>query len=112
MHPEFSDHGKVWRHFSGAIGGDVHGLTADQNVKCARVKDDAGLRGGHRFPKIGNRIVVKPVKINQAGMGFGAVSDNIAKTRRQINRKAEAIINMGVGIDQPLGCVQHAQIVI
>ena len=85
---EFADHGKVWRHFGGVVGGDVHGLAADEDVESAGIKDDAACAGPDVFPEVSRVVMADQVKVDDAGMGFGAVADEVAFAWVQVDGEA------------------------
>ena len=78
MHAKLAHHGQIGRHLGGVVGGDGYGLAADKDVKGTRIKDDLAVGGTHFLPKVAGGVMGDPVKVDDTGMGFGAVAQKIA----------------------------------
>ena len=87
---ELADHGEVGRHLGGVVGRDVHRLAADEDVEGAGVEDDAAVAGGDRLPVVGRVVVADAVEVDQAGVRLGAVADEVAAARLEVDREGEA----------------------
>lgn len=112
VHPEFADHRQVGCHLCGIVRRNGHGLAADQDIEGSGVKDDAPVAGPDLLPEIGRGIMTDLVEINDARMRLGAIADQIAGARPQIDREAQPFGNRGLAVDKPLNLMQRHQLCI
>ena len=70
------------------------------------------MAGPDLLPEIAGRIMADPVKVDDPGMRFGAVADQITGGGPQVDRKAQAFGNHRGAGDQRFHRVQGAQGVV
>ena len=112
MHAKLADHRQIRCHFGSAIGWNMHGLAADQNVERTRIEDDPAFGRINRFPELCLRVMADKVKVDQPRVRLGAIPHHIAFTRRQINREAQPVINMRIAINKRVLCVHGPQLIV
>ena len=95
MHAKFAHQSQIRGHFGGIVWWDMYSFAADKDIECPGIKNDAPIGAAYVLSEFGSGISSNPVQIYDTGVGFGAVTNQIAGFRAQIDGKAQALIDMG-----------------
>ena len=113
MDPELADQDVVGPHLGGVVGRNRNRLPGRQDIEVAGIKEEAAVAfRDHRFPEIPGRVVIDPVHVDEARMGFRPVADQgIAALPLQIDGHRDSlgdILVSGPCIDEADLLVQAA----
>ena len=112
MHAEFPDQRIERHHLGGMVGRHLHRLFRREDVKLVGIEDQAlvGARR-NRLPEVADLVCVAPFDVDQPGMAFGAIADELVGPEAgQIDADGHAFAHIGVGgVDQPFLVMQRGQ---